>query len=175
MDVLPTVVNKPAIGHKAPFGLRTVAIFEFVKGFVVLVAGFGCLTLLHTDVQAKAESIVHWLRIDPAWRYAQIFFEEASKVTDTRLLLGAGFAVIYAVIRFVETYGLWHERHWAEWFAVISAGLYIPLEIYHLWHRPSPLAGIVFLTNVIIVVYLGRLLAAQHRRKKAAQALREHR
>ena len=65
------------------------------------------------------------------------------------------------------------ERHWAEWFAVISAGLYIPLEIYHLWHRPSPLAGIIFLTNVIIVVYLGRLLAADHRRKKAAQALRE--
>jgi uncharacterized membrane protein (DUF2068 family) len=162
-------VNKAELGHKAPFGLRTVAIFEFVKGFIVLVAGIGCLALLHTDVQAKAESFVRWLRIDPAWHYSQLFFEEASKVTDTRLLLGAGFAVVYAAIRFAETYGLWHERHWAEWFAVISAGLYIPFEVYHLWHRPSPITALVFLFNVLIMLYLGRLLAAQHRRKKFEQ------
>jgi uncharacterized membrane protein (DUF2068 family) len=163
-------VNKAETRHKAPFGLRTVAIFEFVKGFIVLIAGIGCIALLQTDVQAVAEDLVHWLRIDPAWRYAQLFIEEASKVTDTRLLLGAGFAVVYAAIRFVETYGLWHERHWAEWFAVISAGLYIPFEIFHFCNHPSPIRALVFLVNVLIVVYLGRLLAAQHRRKKFEQA-----
>jgi uncharacterized membrane protein (DUF2068 family) len=43
----------------------------------------------------------------------------------------------YAAIRLAEGYGLWLGKHWAEWLAVISAGLYLPFEISHFNRHPS--------------------------------------
>ncbi|MCZ7627423.1 MAG: DUF2127 domain-containing protein [Candidatus Methylomirabilis sp.] len=43
----------------------------------------------------------------------------------------------YASVRFVEAYGLWLERRWAEWFAAVSGGIYIPFEIYELLYGES--------------------------------------
>ena len=108
--------------HKAPLGLRTVAVFEFAKGLLVLMAGLGLLSLIHGDAQTVAENIVRLLHLNPARRYPRVFIEAASRLTDTRLWFLALAAAIYAAVRFVETYGLWHERPWAEWFAVLSAG-----------------------------------------------------
>lgn len=38
-------------------------------------------------------------------------------------------------MRFVEAYGLWRERRWANWLAAISEGIYLPVEIYELFAR----------------------------------------
>lgn len=166
MDGLLEVVNKAENGHKAPLGLRTVAIFELAKGLLVLAVGLGVLSLLHRDVGDVAEDIVRWLHFDPARHYPAVFIDAASKLTDSRLWLLSFGAMIYAAIRFLETYGLWHERSWAEWFAVLSAGLYLPVEVYHVFHSPSWVGLGVLSVNLIIVIYLGRLLAAAHHRKK---------
>ena len=56
-------------------------------------------------------------------------------MTDARLWLLAAAATAYALVRGVEAYGLWFERRWAEWFALVSAGLYVPVEIFELWHE----------------------------------------
>jgi uncharacterized membrane protein (DUF2068 family) len=162
-------VNNATNEHKAPFGLRTVAIFEWVKGFAWLVGGVVCLFLRHSDVQAKTEHLLHFLHVDPAWGFTKLCIDVAARANDRSLLLLAGLLVICSIIRFVEAYGLWHERHWAEWFAVLSAGLFLPVEIYHLFHRPTWFKGAVFVFNVLLVIYLARLLAAQHHRKKAEQ------
>ncbi len=150
------------------------ALFEFAKGFLVFAAGVAVLALLHTNVQANAEALLHYLRIDPALRYSQLFIEEASKVTEKRIWLGSCLAMVYAAIRFVEAYGLWKALPWAEWFAVISAGLYIPFEIYHFIRKPTLPKSIVFAVNVGIVIYLALLLVANHRRKKAALPPLDH-
>ncbi|MDB6019580.1 MAG: uncharacterized protein JWR19_4069 [Pedosphaera sp.] len=160
------VVNKTETEHhSAPFGLRTVAVFEFVKGLLVLLVGVGVLSLIHRDVQFEAERIVEWLHFNPARHYPAVFIELASRLTDQRLWLLAGGAMLYAIIRFVETYGLWHARPWAEWFAVISAGLYLPIEVVHAYNKKSLIGTGVFLLNLAIVLYLGRLLLLNHRRR----------
>jgi uncharacterized membrane protein (DUF2068 family) len=66
----------------------------------------------------------------------------------------AAAAVLYAVVRGIEAYGLWHERIWAEWFALIAGGLYLPLEVFELFHRWSWVKLGVFGTNVLIVAYM---------------------
>ncbi|HZV34429.1 MAG TPA: DUF2127 domain-containing protein, partial [Verrucomicrobiae bacterium] len=63
------------------------------------------------------------------------------------------------------TFGLWHERAWAEWFAVISACLYLPVELFHLYENPGFLSLLVPLVNIGIVIYLAVLLAANNRRR----------
>ena len=55
----PENPTAPAPPHKAPIGLRTVAIYEFIKGLVVLVLGMGLLTLLHKDIATDAENFFH--------------------------------------------------------------------------------------------------------------------
>jgi uncharacterized membrane protein (DUF2068 family) len=67
----------------------------------------------------------------------------------------------YALIRLVEAYGLWRGKHWAEWFAVISASIYLPLEYGNLAHRPTWLNAAVVVFNILLILYLAKLLVEQ--------------
>ncbi|MDB6123302.1 MAG: hypothetical protein JWQ71_2295 [Pedosphaera sp.] len=151
------------------FGLRTVAVFEFAKGAIVLLIGLGLVSLIHRDVEIAAESILRTLHLDPAWHYSRKFIETASTMTDKRLWLLALFALAYATFRIVEAYGLWYERHWAEWLAAISSGLYVPVEIYHLLNHFTLIRLAVLLGNLLIVAYLVYVLQENRRTRAELQ------
>ena len=113
--------------------VRAVALLEAAKGALVLLAGFGALSLIHQDAQRLAEQLVGHLHLNPASRYPRIFVDTAAHLTDARLSLFATLAATYALVRGVEGYGLWRHRRWAEWFAAVSGGIYIPFELYELF------------------------------------------
>jgi uncharacterized membrane protein (DUF2068 family) len=139
-------------------GVRAVAIVEGVKAALVLLAGFGLLALVHRDVQEVAERLVQHSHLNPASKYPKIFLDAADKVTDARLWLFAAMAALYALVRAIEAYGLWYERRWAEWFALASSAIYLPVEIYEMWHRFGWIKFSVFLTNIIVVLYMAYAL-----------------
>jgi len=134
--------------------VRAVAVFEAAKGVLVLVAGFGLLSLVHRDVQHAAETIVRHLHLNPARHYPRVFIEAAGRVSSSRLWMLAGGAFAYSLVRFVEAYGLWRLRAWAEWFAIVSGGLYLPVEVYELARRPSQVKAAILLGNLAVVAYL---------------------
>ncbi len=144
--------RKPEKALKA--GLRTVAIFEATKGVLVLIIGIALLTLIHRDAQNVAETIVRYSHLNPDRRFLRRFVEFAGTVSDARLWLMAGIALVYSTIRFTEAYGLWRARAWAEWFAIISGSVYVPIEIYELARHPSLFKVGVLLFNVAIVAYM---------------------
>jgi uncharacterized membrane protein (DUF2068 family) len=150
-------------------GVRTIAAFEAAKGLLVLAAGLGLLTLLHKDVQEVAESIVRHLHLNPARHMPQIFLHAAARMTDKRLLLFAVGAFAYSLFRLVEAYGLWFLRPWAEWLAIVSAGLYLPVEVVELVRRPTFVRGGILITNVIIVVALLDVRLREHRARRTAE------
>lgn len=135
-------------------GLRVVAAFEAAKAALVLLAGCGLLSLVHKDVQAVAEHFVEHLHMNPARHYPAIFIEAASKVSDANLWQLAWLALGYAVVRFAEAYGLWWNRRWAEWFALVSGGMYLPIEVYEIIHHLTWIKVCVFITNLGIVGYM---------------------
>jgi len=144
-------------------GIRAVAVFEAAKGTVVIAAGLGLLSLLHRDAQHAAETIVRHLHLNPARHYPRVFIEAAARMTDSRLWLLAGGAFAYSAVRFIEAYGLWRLRPWAEWFAILSGGLYLPVEVYELFVHPTPVKAAILLGNAAIVGYLIQVrLAAPH-------------
>ena len=157
-------------GQPAPLGLRSVAVFELIKGVLFILIALGAGTLVHKDVDLWALDVVHKLHLDPAWHFSRLFIEASSKLNDTRLRLVMLFASALAGIRLAEAYGLWHARAWAEWLAVISAGIYLPWEIFRFCEEPRFAGAVLFLVNLVIVLYLARLLAENHRRKQAARA-----
>ena len=147
--------------------LRPIAAFEAFKGAIVLIAGFGLLNFLGKDADELAERLVHRMHLDPANHYPQIFIRAMANVTDTHLWLMAGFAALYATVRFVEAYGLWHERRWAEWLAALSGGVYVPVEIYELINHATWLKAGALVLNLIVVAYMIRLLTESRRRHRA--------
>lgn len=120
----------------------------------MLIAGLGLLSLVHHDLQAAAERLVRHSHLNPAHHYPRIFIQAASRTNDSRLRSFAALALLYSTVRFVEAYGLWRMRVWAEWFAIIAGSVYLPIEIYELYRRPTWTRGIVLVTNLAIVVYL---------------------
>jgi uncharacterized membrane protein (DUF2068 family) len=138
--------------------VRIVAVVEAAKGALVLGAGLELFTLVHRDVQAIAERIVEHFHFNPASRYPRILLDAAGALSDERLMVLAMGAIAYATVRFIEAYGLWLQRRWAEWFAVVAGGLYIPIEIYELVRRVTWIRFGLLVVNVAVVVYLALVL-----------------
>jgi uncharacterized membrane protein (DUF2068 family) len=155
-----------SVAHKA---LRPIALFEAFKGAVVLIAGFGLLSFLGRDNELFAEQIIRHLQLNPTKHYPQIFITAMSRLNDSHLLALAGFAAIYALVRFIEAYGLWHERRWAEWLAALSGGIYVPIEIYELAHRVTWIRFGALALNLVVVAYMVWLLTESQRRRAATK------
>jgi uncharacterized membrane protein (DUF2068 family) len=138
--------------------LQLVATFEFFKGIFVLLIGGAAILLVHKDAWLLAESLLAKLHISTDRHSAQLFLDFADDITDARLWAAIRLAFAYSVLRFVEAYGLWHERTWAEWVAFGSGTLLIPLEIRELLRGVTLLRSVVFVGNLVIVFYMLYLL-----------------
>jgi uncharacterized membrane protein (DUF2068 family) len=156
------------------FGLRGIALFEAGKGLLAVIVAMWLLSLLHKDIQNVAEHLLWFLhrifRLNPDGHLARDIIRGARRVTSGNLHLWIGGTILYSIIRFVEAAGLWLEKQWAEWFALISGCLYIPIEIYELAHHATPIKWVVFATNLLIVAYLAWLLRDLHNERKRLRA-----
>jgi uncharacterized membrane protein (DUF2068 family) len=154
-DVIRKLLNESQSDSKAHSrGLHLVALFEGVKGLLVLLVGFELLTLIHKDIHEAALHLVKHLHLNPASHYPRIFLDLAEHINDTRLWSMAIGAAIYSAVRMTEAVGLWMRKKWAEWFAVLTGGLYIPVEIYEVVHRITWPRISILIVNIGIVFYL---------------------
>ena len=135
-------------------GVRAVAVFEAMKGILVLAVGFGLLALVHRDLQSMAENLVQHLHLNPSWHYPRVFIESAAHFDNSNIRSLAALAGLYVVVRFIEAYGLWHMKAWAEWFAIISGSIYVPVEAFKIIERITWTRVTLLLINLLIVGYL---------------------
>ena len=89
------------------------ATFEFTKGVVVVLAGLGLFSMRHRDIWGVAESLLEFLHVNPQHHFVGVFIDLVSKVSDVRLWKIAAVASVYAILRFVEAFGLWYAFPWA--------------------------------------------------------------
>ncbi|MGE5113360.1 MAG: DUF2127 domain-containing protein [Acidobacteriaceae bacterium] len=141
--------------HK--YGLRTVATIEGVKGILAVGVAILLLTLAHKDLFEIADHITDALHIDPDGRLSTLIFTAADRATERGLWIFAFGVFAYSAVRFTEAYGLWHERDWAEWFALLSGALYLPWEIIAIVHHSDLLRWGILIINIFIVLYMAEL------------------
>jgi len=139
-------------------GVRIVSLFEGAKGLLVLFVGFGLLEFIHKDLHLVAEQIVRELHLNPARHYPRIFIEAVNHLTDGQLWAMAFSALLYSVVRLVEAIGLWLQRQWAEWFGLLTGGIYIPVELFEIMRGISWPKVTVLIVNAGIVGYLACVL-----------------
>jgi uncharacterized membrane protein (DUF2068 family) len=146
-----------AIAHSShKKGLRTVASIEFVKGVLVILATFGFVEIIrkNIDLEDAAQNLLYFLHIDPDRRLSQAFIDAAGRMMDANLATVLAIAFLYSALRFVEAYGLWRARVWAEWLAIISGAVYLPFELYHLVRKPTIAHWLILLINIVVVLYI---------------------
>jgi uncharacterized membrane protein (DUF2068 family) len=142
------------VADRAEAGLRAVAVFEIANGVLVLAAASGLLTLLHNDAVDEVAHLADRLHFHSEGHVSQILLRAASNLTDAKLWAIAAAAVTYSIVRFVEGYGLWRRRTWAEWFALLSGAMYLPWELYEILTHFTSTTLIVFVCNFAIVIYM---------------------
>jgi uncharacterized membrane protein (DUF2068 family) len=151
--------------------LRAVASFEVVKGLIVLLAGCGVLLLVHRDAGDMADDFLQLLHISPDHHFAQVFLNWADTLTDAKLWAVAAAALVYATLRFVEAYGLWKARAWAEWIALISGALYLPFEIYKIVQHVTPLHVGILLVNLAVVLFMAYLRLSARKARRSGRVM----
>jgi uncharacterized membrane protein (DUF2068 family) len=134
--------------------LRTIAVFEAVKGVAALAAALGLLRLLHHDLHRLAVDLIGHLGLDPADHYPSMMLQYADLLASTNVFTVVLLVTGYVLLRGFEAYGLWHERAWGEWLGALSGSLYIPFELHHVIHEAHPIGAAVLGLNVLVVAFL---------------------
>ena len=130
--------------------LRIVAVVDICKGAVILAIGFGLLNA-HSDVLERGGvSLLHLLDIDDTLVWSRKFLAFLHAADDEKGLLVLA-ACAYALLRFVEAWGLWRMRGWARWLGIVSCGIYVPFELYYLFRTPSWTSASVLAINLVVL------------------------
>ena len=133
-----------------------VAILEGTKGVLVLLAAFGFAEILlrHIDLEDAAQNLLYVLHIDPDRRISHALMHLAGRMMDANLITVLAIACVYSTLRFIESYGLWRQRVWAEWLSIVSGAVYLPFEFYNLIRRPTMAHWVILLVNIGVVLYI---------------------
>jgi len=130
----------------------------------MLAAAIGTLHLRHTDL---AKLVLGWadrISLDPHGHVVAWVLQRALLINNRRLSLISAGLFTYFVLYSMEGVGLYLEKRWAEWLTVATTCVLIPVEAYHLWHRPQLFKVWIIVFNLAIVVFLlWRLKRDKHR------------
>lgn len=148
---------------KTRIALRWVALFEFAKGLVVVLATTSLLTLVHRNLHDIAVRLMEHTHLNPAAHYPGAVLEAIDRLQSGSLqggqlqLLALG-ALAYAALRFLEAWGLFFGKAWAEVLAAGSGAIYVPFEVTELVKRPGALGAALLLFNLAVVAVMLRAL-----------------
>ena len=151
-------------------GFRVIGAMKVISGAAMSAAGVGIFRALHTDIGELIEHYATRLHLDPENRIVHFVLEKVGGLSSDQIkLIGAG-TFLYAIVHFIEGFGLIFLQRWAEYFTVGITSSLMPLEIYEIYEKQSPIRIAVLLVNLAIVIYLIIKIRQQHKHSKASAA-----
>jgi uncharacterized membrane protein (DUF2068 family) len=156
-----------AAKQSSSFILILIGLFKLVKALLLIAVGIGSIKFLHKDLGG---TVMHWiqvLRVDPDNRFIHGILLRIFRVTPKQLKELSVGTFLYAGVFLTEGMGLLLRKHWAEYFTIISTGLFIPLEIYELERHFTVLKLAVTAINVLIVWYLVARVRSRSKRSSS--------
>jgi uncharacterized membrane protein (DUF2068 family) len=135
-------------------GLWLVAVYKLFRGLVLLAVGFGTVKLLHKGTAFEFDRWADILRVDPNNFYIHRLLHRLSFLDERTLKELSVGTFFYSALDFIEGTGLLLRKRWAAYFTIITTASFIPLEVYEIARRVSPVKFVVLLLNVAVVAYL---------------------
>jgi uncharacterized membrane protein (DUF2068 family) len=167
-DRYPAVPKKSAV-RSSSTGLILIGTFKLVKGLLLLAVGIGALNLLHKDIGEVVTRWVEALRVDPDNHFIHRILTKVFSVTPNQLKALSAGTFIYAGLLLTEGVGLLLQKHWAEYFTVITTAGLIPLEIFELYKHLTALKGAILVVNILIVWYLVQRIRTHGRKRRTRE------
>lgn len=152
--------------EKEPKALRLIAALEASKGILALIVGFTLHELGSVEIQKLFVELVSHLHLNPSSQLPGAIYHAIHEVNNNNITLIAAGTVLYASVRMVEAYGLWHAFAWTEWFAMASGAIYFPFEIDAVITRGHWLDWAALLINLVVVAYMATLILNRRKAKK---------
>ena len=129
-----------------------------MRGLLLLAAGIYLLANTGADFGSIANHLARAIELDPRRHFIKHLIAKAGDLKSHEVkLFGAG-ALAYGMLELVEGVGLFYRKRWAEWLTVVATSLLIPLELYELVRNPSLLKAGGITVNIVVVVYLFRIV-----------------
>lgn len=149
--------------------LRLIATERALRGALLIGAGIYLLSHLGSDFGRVAERVMRAVELDPRRHFLHRVVQYLHRLRAHELKVAAALAIGYGTLELVEGVGLWLDQLWAEYLVIIATSLAIPFELYELVRRPSPWKAGGIVVNVLIVLYLIRLLHRRHAERVATE------
>jgi uncharacterized membrane protein (DUF2068 family) len=144
-------------------GLAAIAIFKLVKTILLIGVALGAFHFTTPGAMQSAERWVGTVSSSVGRRELESLLAKAGGFGKDRILVAGIAALAYALLFAVEGTGLWLQKRWAEWLSVVATASFIPLEIYELVKKDTPMRIVALIVNVATVVYLVvRLFRTRH-------------
>ena len=145
-------------GDAGHAGLRLIAAFKFLKGSLLLMLAIGALRLVHHDLAHLVSRGAAELRMDPQNRLIRGLLSALTGVDDRTLREMSAASFVSAGLLLTEGVGLWLSKRWAEYLTIVLTSSFLPVEFYELARRPAFVAATVLVLNLVIVLYLLRVV-----------------
>lgn len=150
--------------------LKLIAIFKMAKGVLLLFVGFSLLFLNGRDRWMDAMS--DWIENELLLVHSHFIIHLLNRLQDVLeggALRATGFlALFYSAVLFTEGIGVYLQKRWGELLMVVATGALIPLEVRHLFRRPTLAAALILFINCFIVWFLYRVLRREPRARSNA-------
>lgn len=148
----PTHPHYDTDPHAHP-GLHVVALVEGIKGALAVLAASGLELLGPAPLRRWVHELIARFQLDPDHGALPMF---AKMISPDAVHLVAAGVMAYGLLHLVEAWGLWRAKAWASWLGLLTASIYLPLDIYAvLWHPGWPAWGVLAI-NLLIVGVLAR-------------------
>lgn len=148
--------------------LKLIAIFKILQGMLLLALAFSLFFLNSRTIWL--EQISDWADEELLLHHSRAVLYLLNKLQDAlaegQLRATALLAFFYAAVLFTEGFGVYFQKRWAEFLMVFATGALIPLEIRHVWHRPSVAAVTILVVNCFIVWFLYRILRRDAKKRR---------
>jgi len=134
--------------------LELIALYKLLQAALLVAVGVGALKLLHKDVADVLYHIARGLRMNPEGHLVGFLLDKASLLNDRRLHEISLFLFSYAALGVIEGVGLMLEKVWAEYFTAFITASFLPIEIFEMMHKVTPLRVSLFVLNLAVLAYL---------------------
>jgi Predicted membrane protein (DUF2127) len=155
-SLVPKILRRPTSIRY----LKLIAVFKILQG--LLLVGLSASLFFLNSRTLWLEQISNWADDELLLHHSRPVLFFLGKVQDALAAgqLGATglLALFYAAVLFTEGFGVYFQKRWAEYLMVFATGALIPLEMRHIWHRPSFGAIALLVINCFIVWFLYLIL-----------------
>lgn len=157
---IQTRKHEPEIFEHSARYLKIIAVFKMLKGLFLLALG---ISLIFVNSRTRwMDSLSVWasdeLLVVHSKALHYLLNQLQHALTGGNLRATGVLSLFYSAVLFTEGVGVYLQKRWGELLMVIATSALIPLEIHHLFVKPSIVAGIILVVNCFIVWFLYRVL-----------------